>query len=97
MVYVSVKGNACLATKGKGRLFVPIALLSKLSSGVCKSKELHVIEAAPGLPPIPRTVSYAGNRCDYVKDEISFYKWYWKSLIEAMKPVNDYIPETYVK
>ena len=91
-----VNGNCCLATKGKGRLFVPEALIAELS-GTYKSKREHVIAAAPGLPPIPEPVFSANNRSGVLEGLMKHWDWYWKTLVDAMKPVDDYIPERYVK
>lgn len=57
------------------------------------SAKEYMIEAAPGLPPIPETDSFAKNRSDVLEYRYNHYQWYWKSPIEAIKPLDDYVPE----
>lgn len=93
--FVSVDGNACLATKGRGRLFLPISMLKELCDGKPRTRELHEILAAPGVKPISEynISSDAKFRSDVLYELKKHHDWYWEHLIKAIKPVSDYVSE----
>lgn len=97
IVYVLVREHYCFSTQGSGRFFVPIALIDHLSKTTGEANIDYVIKS-PDLPPMPeQPMSFATNRSGIVEERMSFWYWYWKKVIEALKPIDDYIQEGYVK
>lgn len=96
-VPVTVKNSVCVATNGSGRIFLPVDLITRLSND--DSVEEYEIIAAPGIPRNrSETVMFnVQTRTDMGDISTRYFEWYHKCLADAMKPIDDFIPEKYVK
>lgn len=95
-----VDDDVCFQTKGRGRVFIPINVLNELAEGKNKTARSLEVRAAPGLPQIPEEIVSSisdDSRADALTNFIKLHHWYWKHLIEAMKPVAVNVPERYAK
>lgn len=85
-----------MATGGNGRLFVPNALILKLSDNA-PGIEHHVKTAAPGYQHLNNIgTDDAGSRSEVLQKGLDAYRSYYKDVIEAMHPIDDLIPERYL-
>ncbi len=92
--FILVKDHVCFATKGKGRLFVPVSLLEELNANVSIDK-YYEIKAAPGVKPMPLCADVADPklRSEIGSQRIKYYQWYWKALTDAMNHIEKLIPD----
>lgn len=91
-MYVIARDTVCIETKGKGRIFIPISLLTELSNNDVHGTKYEIVPA-PGIPPIPKGIASGSSAHEFGTGRIRYYQWYWSSLIKAIKPVEKHISE----
>ncbi|XP_037034116.1 uncharacterized protein LOC119072896 [Bradysia coprophila] len=89
-----VQNHVCVSTKGTGRIFLPVTLINRLS--IDENVDEYEIIAAPGIPRNryePNATLNAHTRTEMSEISEGYFRWYHRYLAEAMKPIDDYIPE----